>query len=141
VGHPELVDDERFATPRARHRNGDQLRALLAPWFEARTKHEVMTCLGQAGVPVAAVLDTTEVFDDPHLEARDFFATLDHPTKGELLVMKPPFRMSNGDVALTPAPLVGQHTRQVLAEDLGLGDDEIDELIQQGTAQGAASDG
>lgn len=133
VGMPELVDDERFATPKARHRNSDELRELLAPWFAARTKHEVMALLGEAGVPVSAVLDTSEVFDDPHLKARDFFATLDHPTKGELLVMKPPFRMSGGDVAPTPAPLVGQHTREVLAE-LGIADDEIDQLINRGAA-------
>ena len=134
VGRPELVDDARFATPVARLRNGDQLRALLEPWFEARTKHEVMTELGEAGVPVAAVLDTSEVFADPHLRARDFFATLDHPAKGPMTVMRQPFRMSGGDVALTPAPLVGQHTRQVLADELGLTGDEIDDLIQQGAA-------
>lgn len=132
VGRPELIDDERFATPRARLEHGAEMRELLEPWFAERTKHEAWTELAEAGVPAAATLDTTEVFNDPHLRARDFFTTVDHPTKGELLLMRQPFRMSDGDVPLTAAPLVGEHTRQVLADELGLANDEIDELIERG---------
>lgn len=137
VGMPELIEDERFARGRDRVTNSAELRAVLRPWFEARSKQEVMTTLGEAGVPVAAAFDTTEVFNDPHLVARDFFATLDHPTKGELLVMKPPFRMSGSEVPVTRAPLIGEHTREILATELDLTDNEIDEL----TSKGAAVDG
>ncbi len=93
-----------------------------------------MTSLGEAGVPVSATFDSSEVFRDPHLLARDFFATLDHPTKGDLLVMKPPFRLSGSEVPVTRAPLAGEHTREVLATELGLSNSEIDELIDKGAA-------
>lgn len=137
IDMPELLTDERFATGPARLANRAELRAVLNPWFAARPKRQVMTDLGEAGVPVSATFDTQEVFNDPHLIARDFFTTLDHPEKGDLLVMGSPIRMSESDVPLTPAPLIGQHTREILATELGLDDNEIDELINQG----AASDG
>ncbi|MDH3679013.1 MAG: CoA transferase [Acidimicrobiia bacterium] len=134
IERPELLDDERFARPRDRMANSRELRGLLAPWFAERTKREIMTSLGEAGVPVSAAFDTAEVFTDPHLIARDFFATLDHPTKGDLLVMKPPFRLSASDVPVTRAPLVGEHTREILAAELDLTESTIDELVEKGAA-------
>ena len=134
VDMAELRDDDRFAQPADRRANSRELRELLRPWFAIQTKHEVMTRLGQAGVPVSAVFDTTEVFNDPHLNARNFFTTLDHPTKGELLVMNSPIRMSESEVPMARAPLVGEHTREVLAAELGLSQGDIDELIDKGAA-------
>lgn len=136
IGQPELVTDPRFAKPGYRLRNAAELRAAAQPWFLERTKREAMTELGEAGVPVAAVLDTAEVFADPHLHARDFFTTVAHPERGDMVMMKAPFRMSGSDVPLEPAPLKGQHTREVLAAELGLTDAELDALITRGAAQG-----
>jgi formyl-CoA transferase len=136
VGRPELVDDERFAKPGGRVRQGDALREEVDPWFAARSKQEAMAELGEAGVPVSATFDTTEVFNDPHLKARDFFVTLEHPEKGDMLMMSSPIRLSGSEVPLRRAPLFGEHTREVLAQDLGLSDDEITGLITDGAAIG-----
>ena len=135
VDRSDLADDERFARGASRSANEAELRDLLAPWFAARTKHEVMATLGEAGVPVSAVFDTTEVFHDPHLHARDFFTSYDHPTKGDVLVMGPPFRMSGSTAPLTRAPLLGEHSRVVLAGELGLDEATIDDLVTRGVVK------
>jgi formyl-CoA transferase len=135
VGRPELADDERFARGGARAANDAALREILEPWFADRTKQEVMEVLGEGGVPVSAVFDTTDVFNDPHLHARDFFTSYDHPTKGELLVMGPPFRMSGSTAPLTRAPLLGEHSRAVLSDELGLDGATIDDLVTRGVVK------
>lgn len=133
---PDLPQDPRFDKPGRRLRNTEALRELTEPWFLSRTKHEVMEHLGSAGVPVAAVLDTVEVFHDPHLKARDFFTTVPHPARGDMVMMKAPFRMSGSEVPLERAPLFAEHTREVLAAELGLSAAEVDDLIARGVAKG-----
>jgi formyl-CoA transferase len=135
VDRPELADDERFARGGARAANDAALRELLEPWFGERTKQEVMATLGEAGVPVSAVFDTTEVFHDPHLHARDFFTSYEHPTRGDVLVMGPPFGMSGSTAPLTRAPLLGEHSREVLAAELGLDEAAIDDLVTRGVVK------
>ena len=131
IGMPDLADDERFSRGKDRLAHADELRGLLGTWFAERTKEEAMRILGKAGVPIAATFDTTEVFNDPHLIARDFFATYDHPDHGEVTVMKPPFGMP-GAVEIERAPLLGEHTRGVLAAELDLDEDALDELAANG---------
>jgi len=80
-----------------------------------------MTTLAKAGVPCGAVLDTGEVLDDPHLNAREAIVTIDHPTRGRFRVPACPIRLSASKPVTTPPPLAGQHTEEVLAEVLGLG--------------------
>ena len=67
-----------------RWKHVDWLNEIARAWTGARPKREVMATLGKAGVPCGAVLDTAEVLDDPHLNARDAIATFDHPTRGTL---------------------------------------------------------
>jgi formyl-CoA transferase len=134
VGRPELVSDDRFAKPGRRVANAQALRDEVQSWFAARSKQEAMAELGSAGVPVSATFDTSEVFNDPHLQARNFFVTVDHPEKGEMLMMTSPIRLSASNVPLTRAPLFGEHTREVLAQELGLSDAELDQLVTSGAA-------
>jgi formyl-CoA transferase len=136
TGRTDLVDDERYARARDRLERAGEIREIFQPWFSARSKHEAMAALGEEGVPVSATFDTAEVFRDPHLRERDFFATYEHPEKGEMVVMKPPFRLSASDVPMQRAPLVGEHTREVLAQELGLDDGELDVLAEKGVISG-----
>jgi len=70
IGRPELADDPRYADRRDRVQFIDEIDAMIEAWTEKRTKHEVMALLGTAGVPCGAVLDSAEILDDPHLNAR-----------------------------------------------------------------------
>ncbi len=132
IGRPDLRDDPRFASAADRRDNSDALAERIAAWTSQREKREVMRILGEAGVPCGAVLDTQDIYEDPHLNARGFVKTVEHETLGEVRLLGWPPRMSASDVPLTASPLLGQHTQEVLTADLGLADAELAELAEAG---------
>lgn len=132
IGKPELVTDPRFETGRLRNEHGDELYEEIAAWTRQRTKYEAMWELADAGVPCSAVLDTYDLFTDPHLQARDFIQVVEHPTAGPVKLMRNPIRMSKSLVPLRPAPLLGEATREILARDLGLDERALDALMSEG---------
>jgi formyl-CoA transferase len=132
IDRDDLLTDARFQTGRSRIEHADILDTEIAKWTKQHTKWDAMRILCEGGVAASAVFDTMDVFNDPHLRSRDFFAELDHPAEGPVTVMRSPLRMSESEVALRVAPLLGQHTRDVLAEELGLDAAEIDRLVSTG---------
>lgn len=129
---PELLVDPRFETPTSRIDNRAALHDVISNWTRQRTKHDAMKILGEAGVPCSANLDTQELHSDPHLLARGFIKSIDHPMHGEvpLLGFAPIFSAS--EVAIQRAPLLGEHTTAVLSDDLNLTPDEIEALRNAG---------
>ena len=83
-------------------------------------------------MPCSAVLDTRDLFEDPHLRARGFIETVEHAALGPVPVLGCPARLSRSEVPLRAAPLLGEHTAEVLAADLDLGGDEIRALRDPG---------
>ncbi|MGD0074875.1 MAG: CoA transferase [Candidatus Binataceae bacterium] len=132
IGRPDLIEDERFKERRDRNKNLEELSAIIAAWTRDRTKHEVMKILGEAGVPCGKVLDTLELFDDPHLRERGMMETVQHPTRGEVTMPACPVKLEDSSVPLVSAPLLGQHNREVYAEYLGLGAGDLDQLKADG---------
>jgi formyl-CoA transferase len=132
IGHEELIDDERYDTPKKRGARKDDIDTLLIPWTQARTKQEAMAALGAAGVPTGAVYDTMELHSDPNFEERGIFQTIQHPTRGEFKMAAWPVRMSGSNVPVAPAPLLGEHNQSVLNEWLGLSAAEIEKLEADG---------
>jgi formyl-CoA transferase len=131
IERTDFLDDPRFATGPARLEHADELHEEISKWTRERTKHEAMHELGAAGVPSGATLDTADLYSDPHLLERGFVKTLQHPTEGEIRLLGWPPRLSESDVPLQPAPLLGQHTEEVL-EELGVSADEREQLIADG---------
>jgi formyl-CoA transferase len=132
IGRDDLLDDPRFATPEDRIRHERDVDDLLTPWVRERTKTEVMETLGQAGVPAGAVFDTNELLHDPHLRKRGTFATVQHPVRGDFTMPAWPVKMSDSEVTVTSAPLLGQHNEEVYAELLGCTPQEVAELGEEG---------
>lgn len=134
LGAAGLGKDERFASLAARHRNHAALDAALAARTRGQADDDLMTRLQRRGVPAAAVQNYQDLVDtDPQLRHRGHFAVLDHPEMGPSVYNSPPFTLSGADpVMRAPAPLLGQHTRQVCTEFLGLDDAEVDELVSAG---------
>ena len=132
IGRPELLVDPRFDTELARREHADELYAIVAEWTRTRTKHEVMSILGDAGVPVGKNLDTRDLFRDEHLNERGFVQTLDHPEHGEIKVLGWAPRMSASTVPIERAPLMGEHSEEVLEADLGLSATRLEELRAAG---------
>ena len=116
IGREDRLDDPKFASPALRGQHREEVDALLADWTRTRTKEEVMRALGAAGVPAGAVFGTKELWEDENMRARGLFATVEHPTRGEVTIPGWPVRMSDSHVPVTAAPLLGADTEAVLGE-------------------------
>jgi formyl-CoA transferase len=130
IGRPDLATDERFSTPPARARNGAALTAEIERWTAGREKREVMKAFAGRGIVCGAVLDTAEVLADPHLRERETIFDLDHPTRGRFSVIGCPVRLSDSPVAARRAPLMGEHTEDVLRTLAGYAPQEIQRMRQ-----------
>ncbi|UBM08481.1 CaiB/BaiF CoA transferase family protein [Cupriavidus metallidurans] len=113
-------------------------REAIDPEIAARTKdrdgRELVAALQAAGVSAGAVNDAGDVLrNDPQLQARGHWVQLNHPEMGPSIYNAPPFRFSDAEsTPSAPAPLLGQHTREICEDLLGLDDGEVDRLIQAG---------
>jgi formyl-CoA transferase len=128
IGRDDLLVDPRFTTGRLRIQHADELDAEIAKWTREHTKFEAMRILCEGGVAASAVYDTMEVMNDPHLRARGFIETVEHPAQGAVTLMNSPLRMSESQVPLRPAPLLGADTDDILGVELGLTAAELSDL-------------
>ena len=132
MDRPDLLVDDRFTDLQTRTTHGQELFEKVASWTRERTKQEVMETLGGAGVPCSACLDTGELHTDRHLVERGFVHQLDHPMHGEVPLLGFAPRLSESEVPIKPAPLLGEHTGEVLGDGLGIDADELHKLHQAG---------
>jgi formyl-CoA transferase len=128
----DLAVDPRFETDELRVENSDALYAEIASWAQQHTKWDVMKILGEGGVPCSAVFDTVDLFASEHLNGRGFIHTIDHPEHGEIKLLGWAPRMSKSHVPLERAPLMGEHSDEILAADLELGPPQLAELREAG---------
>ena len=136
IERPDLILDPRFEDMWKRNENGKELYAEVAKWTRERTKWEAMEQLGAAGVPASAVLDTYDLFHNPHFEERGFVHELEHPDYGQIRLLGWAPRMSASEVPLKRAPLLGEHTATVLSDDLGLDSRDMQQLEAAGVIGG-----
>ena len=132
IGRPDLKREARFATAEDRAQHADEVDGLIAAWTSTRTKREAMDTLAQAGVPASAVFDTLDLFTDAHLRQNGTFAAVDHPDRGTFYMPGWPVRMSESHVDLVAAPLLGQHTDEVLSQLLKTSSQELEALRAEG---------
>ncbi len=128
MGREDLLTDPRFASSDARVAHAAELDQLIGEWTRQYTKLEAMRILGEAGVPVGAVMDTLELSHDPYLWKRGMFATIKHPVRGDLFVPGWPVKMSDSPVEVASAPLLGEHSAAVYREWLGLDKEQVAHL-------------
>ncbi|MCS6926055.1 MAG: CoA transferase [Candidatus Binatia bacterium] len=120
IGRPDVLTDPRFADQRSRNAHFDELFEIIAHWTRQRSKFEVMRTLGEAGVPCGAVLDSGDILENEHLRTRGMVTTIEHPTRGTFTMLGCAVQLSDSPVDIRPAPLLGQHTAEVLGSLLGL---------------------
>jgi len=125
------VGDPRYDTADARLPREAEVDELVAGWTRQRTKHEAMAQLSAVGVPAGAVLDSMDLVNEPSFRERGILQTMTH---GERKMMMPtwPVRFDGMPTAVKPAPLLGEHTAEVLADWLGLDDAAVAGLRQDG---------
>ena len=115
----DLLSDPRFARSAARQANSAAMFEEIAEWTRQRTKREAMEAWAEAGVCAGSVYALDELYTDPHLLERGFVHEINHAHYGNIRLLGWPAKMSKSSVAISPAPLLGQHTDEVLREDLG----------------------
>ena len=121
---PEL-NDPALRTMSGRRSQEAAIDAAIERWTSGSDKHEVAETLQRAGVPAGALQTTADlVHNDPTLGA-DHFVSLEHPSGRTFLVHGNPLRTSHYPADVRRAPLIGEHTFEVLTEILGLSVDEV----------------
>jgi benzylsuccinate CoA-transferase BbsF subunit len=134
LGSPDWATDGRWASAEARIAGREELEAKLAEATRGWNGEELMRTLQARGVPAGIVNDAADLIDrDPQLAHRGHWVRLDHAEMGPTIYNAPPYRFSQSQVELrAPAPLLGQHTIEVLKEVLGIDAEEGAKLIEQG---------
>src|SRR5271165_1629544 len=136
---PELGDDPRFVNNAQRMNNLSALTDALTPLFQRRTVAEWLQRLEECGVPAGPVLDIAQMHADPQALARDMIVQTTHPVAGPVKSIGLPIKFSETPGGVhRPAPLLGQHTREVLREH-GYSEKEIDQMAEQGAIQSPQS--
>ncbi|MBW7861022.1 MAG: CoA transferase [Rhodocyclaceae bacterium] len=129
AGSPELAADPRFATNKARVRHRDTLIPLLNKLTIARSTTRWIADLEAVGVPCGPINTLADVFSDPQVQHRGMKVEMRHPQVGPVPQVASPIRLSDTPVEYRhPPPLLGEHTREVLVEALGLSAAELDRL-------------
>jgi crotonobetainyl-CoA:carnitine CoA-transferase CaiB-like acyl-CoA transferase len=133
LGRPSWAMDPTLTTAAGRHQRHDAIDLHLSSWCDARRGDEIVECLWAAGVPVAKVMQPHDQATLPQLQFRGFFEEVERAVTGTARHSTLPIRFSRGPhcVHRRPAPLLGEHTDEVL-RDLGVSDDEMTELEDQG---------
>jgi crotonobetainyl-CoA:carnitine CoA-transferase CaiB-like acyl-CoA transferase len=132
LGAEHLLQDPRFATNPARMTYRFELAGELATILRQRTTAEWLPVLHAAGVPSGPLYDIEQVYADPHVQAREMVVETIHPRMGAVRHIGAPVKLSGTPSRIRrPAPLLGQHSREVLAE-AGMSPAEIDALLAAG---------
>jgi crotonobetainyl-CoA:carnitine CoA-transferase CaiB-like acyl-CoA transferase len=134
VDMPELAEDERYLTNALRVEARAELTAMLAEVFVTRTTAEWQEAFNVHHALFGPVHTLSEALEHPHVVQAGLVQTVQHPTAGEIPQLGPVIflRDTPGRIA-GPPPLLGEHTREVLAE-LGYTDGEIDDMVAAGSA-------
>ncbi|WP_102223865.1 formyl-CoA transferase [Acidimangrovimonas sediminis] len=136
IGRPDWQSDPRYATPEARLPRLNEVFATIESWTETIDKFTVMEICNPLGIPVGPILSMKEIAEDEGLRASGTVVEVDHPVRGRHLTVGCPIKLSDSAVDVRPAPLLGQHTEEVLSQLLGYSADEVDRLRRSGALGG-----
>ncbi len=106
---------------------------LVGAWVAERTREDALDALLAAGVAAAPVLDIADMFEDPHVAARQMITEVAHPQLGPIRMHGVFPRMSGTPGAIrSPGPALGEHTDEILRDLLGAGDERLAALRAAG---------
>ncbi|MBQ9858465.1 MAG: CoA transferase, partial [Oscillospiraceae bacterium] len=131
IGKPELKEDARFLHNIDRVTNHADLKPLMEEWTTLHTIDDVVDAMLGVGVPAGPINTIDRVAADPHIVgARKMFVDCEHPTVGNIKLTGNQIKLTNNPIEeFRPAPILGQHTKQVFMERLGMTEAEVEQLI------------
>lgn len=132
IGRDDLVEHPQFATNPLRTENKKDLNHILEAEFRKKTRKEWLDLLGRENLPHSPINDVKEICKDPHITYRKMLVEVDQPRVGKMRIVGSPIRLSEtpGEV-YAPAPLLGEHSEQVLKDILGYTKAEIELLKRE----------
>src|SRR5262245_32294785 len=129
LGHPQWARDERFLNNRARVENRELVDRLIDDALKADVIETWLKKLAAVGIPCGRINSVAQALDDPQTAARRMVETIEHPTIGPLKMLGTPFKFSAMPASVRrPPPTLGQHTADILGQELGLDATAIDAL-------------
>jgi crotonobetainyl-CoA:carnitine CoA-transferase CaiB-like acyl-CoA transferase len=136
LGDPGWARDPAYASAAGRLARQDALDAALAAWTQQREKREVAEILQRHGVPAGPVFTGTDMLDDPHFQAWRYAREVEVPELGRFSLEGPCWSASAmADADVRTSPKLGEHTREIARELLGLSDAEIEKLVAAGALE------
>ncbi len=125
IGEPAWKTHPSYATLKARLPRLNEIFGRIEQWTMAKTKFEVMEILNRRDIPCGPILSMKELAEDPALRASGAVVEVDHPTRGKHLTAGNPIKLSDSPSDVARAPLLGEHTREILRDVLGFSGDHI----------------
>jgi crotonobetainyl-CoA:carnitine CoA-transferase CaiB-like acyl-CoA transferase len=139
VGGDAFAADTRFHSAAGRNAHRQEILPPVRTWAATRTVADILATLDAASVPAAKVQGIDEVVADPQILARGMLIEQDHPVLGRVTLANTPFHFSGCSTTLTtPAPLLGQHNREIAAS-LGYAAADIDAMVRDGVLHAEAA--
>jgi formyl-CoA transferase len=132
IGKPEWKTDPDYATPPARLPRLKHIFNTVEAWTMTKTKFEVMDLCNAVDIPVGPILSMKEIAEEPSLRATGTVVEVDHPKRGKYLTVGNPIKMSDSTCEVTRAPLLGEHTEEILGKVLGYSANEIADIKVSG---------
>jgi formyl-CoA transferase len=127
LGRPEWATDPAYMTAKARQDKIFDIFAVIEEWLKDKTKFEAVDILRKFDIPCSPVLSMKELAASPDLRKSGSIVEVDHKERGKYLTIGSPIKFSDLTVEVTPSPVLGEHTDEVLA-DLGYGKEQIAKL-------------
>lgn len=133
IGRPDMANDEKFRTNADRNANEAELKAAIEAWTSTLSREAAVGELAEAGLPAGPVLSVGDVAESEHIAHRGMMTPAPHPVFGDAPTVRQPVIFSDAEQASgASSPMLGEHTRQVLASVLGMQDSELDTLEKDG---------
>ena len=133
IGSPAWAKDKKYTNSAGRVQNSDELDGLVEAWTVNHTPEEVQELLQSVGVGAGVVSNAKDLDEDPQMSHYNFYREMEHPYMGKLRYYHPaPIKLSAVETAVQRPVLLGEHTDFVCKEILGMSQEEIDGLRQQG---------
>jgi crotonobetainyl-CoA:carnitine CoA-transferase CaiB-like acyl-CoA transferase len=136
LGNPALAAESRYDTAAGRLADREALDEHVAAWTREREPREVMETLQAAGVPAGIVAHPGHHLGDPQFGHRGYLKLVIQPDYEAVTLEGPPFRGDDlPEVIVEPAPMLGEHTREIASRVLGLAESEIEKLVETGVLE------
>src|SRR5271169_6986596 len=132
IGEPTWKTDPDFTTPKARLPRLKQIFARIEQFTTTMTKFEAMDLFNKHDIPCGPILSMKEIAEEQSLRATGTVVEVDHPTRGKYLTVGNPIKMSDSPAKVERAPLLGEHTEEVLSKVLGYTAGQIAEIRASG---------